>query len=279
MGGDVTYKTVMVHLDLEQYSESALRVTCELADRFKSKVIGVTAGLANVPIHADGMIASSVLEADYEQLNQAIGRCESHFRSALKDFSGPLEWRSDAAYPADFLAQEARAADLLVVGRAENYAALGPNHLLEIGDAVMKAGRPILVVPPRSTSLALNRILIAWKDSAEARRALPAALPLLKQATELTIVEIVADESERSAADERVADVAKWLQRHNVRATARVELSAGNAGSQLDAIASEARIDIIVAGAYGHTRLQEWIFGGVTRHLLQHSSTCALLVH
>ncbi|QWG11122.1 universal stress protein [Bradyrhizobium sediminis] len=275
----MTYKTIMVHLDLEQYSEPALRVTCELADRFKSKVIGVTAGLPNVPIHADGMIASNVLEADYEQLNQAIGRCESHFRSALKDFNGALEWRSDAAYPVDFLVQEARAADLLVVGRAENYNLLGPNHLLEIGDAVMKAGRPVLVVPPRSTSLAFNRILIAWKDSAEARRALPAALPLLKRAKELIIVEITSDESERGAANERVADVAKWLQRHNVPASARVEPSAGAPGSQLEAIASEARADIIVAGAYGHTRLHEWIFGGVTRHLLQHGSTCALLVH
>jgi nucleotide-binding universal stress UspA family protein len=67
--------------------------------------------------------------------------------------------------------------------------------------------------------------------------------------------------------------------RHNVQASARVELSAGDAGSQLDAIALEARIDVIVAGAYGHARLQEWIFGGVTRHLLRQGSACVLLVH
>lgn len=275
----MTYKTVMVHLDLEQPSESALRVTRELADRFKSNVIGVTAGLPNVPVHADGMIATSVLESDYEQLNQAIGRCESHFRSELSDFGGTLEWRADAAYPADFLAREARAADLLVVGRAENYAKFGAQHLLEIGDAVMQAGRPVVVVPPRCTSLALDRILIAWKDSAETRRALPAALPLLRRASELTVVEIVSGESERAAADTRVADVVKWLQRHGIAASARVELSAGDVGSQFDAIAAEARIDLIVAGAYGHTRLSEWIFGGVTRHLLQHGATCAFLMH
>lgn len=276
----MTYKTVMVHLDLGQPSEPALRVTRELADRFKSTVIGVTAGLPNVPVHADGMIATSVLELDDEELNQAIGRCESHFRSALKGVGGALEWRAEAAYPADFLAREARAADLLVVGRAESYAKFGgARHLLQIGDAVMQAGRPIVVVPPRCTSLALNRILIAWKDSAETRRALPAALPLLRQASELTVVEIVSGESERGAADARVADVVKWLQRHGIRASARIELSAVDVGSQLDAIAAEARIDLVVAGAYGHTRLSEWIFGGVTRHLLQHGATCAFLVH
>lgn len=275
----MTYRSLMVYLELEQGSEPALRAACELADRFKSRVIGVTAGLPAAPIHADGMIASSVLEVDYEQLNQAIGRCQARFRSALKDFDGSLEFRSDAANPADFLAAEARAADLLVVGRSENYTALGPHQFLEIGDAVMKAGRPVLVVPPRRTSLALDRILVAWKDTTESRRAISAALPLLRKATELTILEIVSDAEAQDAATARVADVANWLQRHNIQASARVELSAGDTGSQLDAIASEARIDIIVAGAYGHSRLREWIFGGVTRHLLQQSSACAFLVH
>ena len=269
----------MVHLDLEQGSEPALRVACELADRFKSKVIGVTAGLPTANIHADGMIASSVLEVDDERLNQAIARCEARFRSALKGANCILEWRSGAANPADFVAAEARAADVLVVGRLENYRPLGPHQQLAIGDVKMQAGRPVLVVPPRSTSLALDRILVAWKDTAESRKAIPAALPLLRNATELTVVEILSDARERDTADARLADVVNWLQRHNVRASARVELSAGDTGSQLDAIASEARIDVIVAGAYGHTRLREWIFGGVTRHLLQHSSACALLIH
>ena len=269
----------MVHLDLDQGSEPALRVAHELADRFKSKVIGVTAGLPAAPIHADGMIATSVLEVDYEQLNQAISRCEARFRLALKEFSGALEWRSGAANPADFLAAEARAADLLVVGRSENDKAFGPHPLLDIGDAVMKAGRPVLVVPPRRTSLALDRVVVAWKDTAESRRAISAALPLLKKAPEVTIIGIVPGEAERDAATARVADVANWLSRHDVQASARVELSAGDAGSQLDAIASEARIDVIVAGAYGHARFQEWIFGGVTRHLLQQGSACVLLVH
>ena len=275
----MTYRSLMVYLDPEQGSEPALRVARELADQFQSKVIGVTAGLPAAPIHADGMIASSVLEVDYDQLNQAIGRCETRFRSALSDLGSSLEWRSAAANPADFLAAEARAADLLVVGRSENYSAFGPHQQLEIGDAVMKAGRPVLVVPPRRTSLAFDRVLVAWKDTAESRKAISAALPLLRKATELTIIEIVSDEGERDAATARVADVANWLSRHAIKASARVELSAGDTGSQFDAIASEARIDVIVAGAYGHARLQEWIFGGVTRHLLRQNSACVFLVH
>lgn len=269
----------MVHLDVEQVSEPALRVACELADRFKSKVIGVTAGMPAVPIHADGMIASSVLEVDYQQLTEAISRCEAHFRSALRGFGSSLEWRSDVTNPGDFLAAEARAADLLIVGRSENHAFLDQHQLLNIGDVVMRAGRPVLVVPPRGTSLALDRVIVAWKDTAESRKAISAALPLLRRTKELTLIEIASDARDRDAAEARLADVARWLQRHNIAASPRVEISAGDVGSQLDAIASEARVDVIVAGAYGHTRLREWIFGGVTRHLLQRSSACTLLTH
>ena len=90
----------------------------------------------------------------------------------------------------------------------------------------MSAGRPILLAPLCCSVLTPNRILIAWKDTSEARKAVQEAFPLLTQATELTIVEIVSSEVEKDASGERVADVAKWLQRHNVSAATRVELSA-----------------------------------------------------
>ena len=201
------------------------------------------------------------------------------FARRLKASATHQNGASDAAYPADFLATEARAADLLIVGRHEKGEVFIHHQSLDIGDAVMKAGRPMLIVPPRKTSLAFNCVLIAWKDTAEARKAVSAALPLLKHAQEVMIVEIVSDDRARDAAACRVADVAKWLKSHKVTASASAELSAGDAGSHLDAIGSESGVDVIVAGAYGHSRLREWVFGGVTHHLLQQSSMFAFLMH
>jgi nucleotide-binding universal stress UspA family protein len=275
----VTYQSIVVYLDLEQTNESVLRITSDLAENFKSRVIGITAAFPNMPIHSHGKIGSSVRDADYEELKQAIARCESRFHATLEIIGNSSEWRSDAAYPADFLAAEARAADLLIVGWHEKGTVFLKHQSLDIGDAVMKAGRPILVVPPRKTSLALNCVLIAWKDTAQARRAISAALPLLKRAQSVMIVEIVADDREIEAATRRVADVAKWLQSHKVTASASAELSCGDDGSHLDAIASESGVDVIVAGAYGHGRLREWTFGGVTSHLLHRSSMFAFLMH
>lgn len=79
----MTYQSIIVYLNLEQTNESVFRITCALADRFKSRVIGITAGFPNMPVHSHGLIGSSVLEADYKELKQAIARCESRSRKAL----------------------------------------------------------------------------------------------------------------------------------------------------------------------------------------------------
>jgi nucleotide-binding universal stress UspA family protein len=121
--------------------------------------------------------------------------------------------------------------------------------------------------------------MIAWKDTAEARRAIAAALPLLKRAKDVQIVEIVDNDGEKRDAARHVADVAAWLQQHGIKAAATTELSAGNAGSHLDLLAAQNRADVVIAGAYGHSRLREWAFGGVTRHFIHAAKTCTLLMH
>ena len=275
----VTYRSIMVHLDLQSSNESALRVACELADQFDARVIGTTSGLPNMPVHLEGMVASSVLEADYVQLKDAIDRCEARFRDALKPVRCVSEWRAASAYPADFLATEARAADLVIVGRPDDDAVFFPQQSLDIGDAVMQAARPVLIVPPSQTCLPLNRALLAWKDTPQARRAAAAALPLLARIRNVMVVEVVSDPRDKDAAARRVADVAAWLQRHGVAASASAEPTTEDAGDVLRSIAADNAADLIVAGAYGHSRLREWVFGGVTGNLLQHCPICTLLMH
>lgn len=275
----MTYRSIMVHLDPQTSNESALRVACELADRFDARIIGTASGLPNVPVHLEGMVASSVLEADYEQLKVAIDRCEARFRDALKSLHRPSEWRAAADYPADFLAAEARAADLVIVGRPGDDAVFFPQQSLDIGDAVMQAARPVLIVPANQTCLPLHRALLAWKDTPQARRVAAAALPLLASYQDVMVVEIVSDPQDKDAATRRVDDVATWLHRHGVAASARADLTTEDAGDVLRSIAAEHAVDLIVAGAYGHSRLREWVFGGVTRNLLQHCPVSTLLAH
>jgi nucleotide-binding universal stress UspA family protein len=144
-------------------------------------------------------------------------------------------------------------------------------------DLLMQTGRPLLVAPDGIDLLDLRSVLIAWKDTPEARRAIVDALPILRQAKDVAVVEIIEEEPDRLAALSGIREIAVWLSRHGVVASERVPAEKGNAIVQIERIASEVGAGVVVAGAYGHSRLSEWAFGGMTRRLLNPSDRCSLL--
>jgi len=93
------------------------------------------------------------------------------------------------------------------------------------------------------------------------------------------VAEVLEGEDSRDMAHNRVNDVAGWLARHGVVADVIVPEAVDDAAERLDLIASDLGADVVVAGAYGHTRLGEWLFGGVTRDLVTRSTRCSMLVH
>jgi nucleotide-binding universal stress UspA family protein len=138
---------------------------------------------------------------------------------------------------------------------------------------------PVLVVPPEGGVLRARSVIVAWKDTREARRALHDAMPFLKAAEKVLVV-AVCEAEEAKAALEGVREVVAGLSRHGVKADPTVvQAPADLAAARLQDEAREARADLIVAGAYGHSRLGEWIFGGVTRYLLHNPQTFLLLSH
>jgi nucleotide-binding universal stress UspA family protein len=150
---------------------------------------------------------------------------------------------------------------------------------LDPGEALLKLGRPTLVVPESVSSLSADHVVIGWKDTREARRVVQDGLPFFHEASHVTVVEIC-EPDEESAAKQHIDDVVRYLVRHRVKASPRVILRQdGSAADQIVTLAREEDADLIVTGAYGHTRLGEWMFGGVTRDLLANSSVCCLMSH
>jgi nucleotide-binding universal stress UspA family protein len=195
----------------------------------------------------------------------------------MQNHATEVEWRCAEDFPTRHIVQQARACDIIVVGEAARDPLGDPFVQVNPSDLVMQAGRPLLVVPDACSWLDLRSVLVAWKDTAEARRAVSDALPLLRKSTEVSVVEIVEDEADRVAAVSRVGDVVAWLSRHGVRASQQVPEQRGDAATQLDRIATDVGAGMVVAGAYGHSRLSEWILGGVTRRLINPSNRCSLL--
>lgn len=274
----MTYKTLLAHLDLSQSNAELLRVAADLGERFDARLVGIAACQPMQLAYGDGLASGEVMAACRDELESELRRAEAEFRQALNGYRAPLEWRS--TYTTDalpyYVASEARSADLVVTSLATADALDSSRHA-SVGDLVMRAGRPVLVVPLTAARLPFEKIVIAWKDTREARRAVADALPLLAMASQITIVEIAPDPDLPSALG-RVQDVAASLMLHGIKADPLAVVSRGADASRLAGILEEQDADLVVSGAYGHSRLREWAFGGVTHDILK-GGRCALLSH
>jgi nucleotide-binding universal stress UspA family protein len=272
------YATVMVGVALGQPNEARLEIAGQLAERFGATVIGVAAAEFSPPLYfTSGESAQKLVDQGWAAIENRLAELEGEFRAAMQNHATEVEWRCAEDFPTRHIVQQARACDIIVVGEAARDPLGDPFVQVNPSDLVMQAGRPLLVVPDACSWLDLRSVLVAWKDTAEARRAVSDALPLLRKSTEVSVVEIVEDEADRVAAVSRVGDVVAWLSRHGVRASQQVPEQRGDAATQLDRIATDVGAGMVVAGAYGHSRLSEWILGGVTRRLINPSNRCSLL--
>lgn len=273
----MTFSTIMVHLDIDRPDDACLRIATDLAEQFDAKLIGVAAADLESSYYEQGVFAQELFEQLRSDITKRLAEAEERFRSVASQHARQIEWRSAMARPADYVSREARAADLVVTGAIRDGVLSDRPGRLNPGDLVMQAGRPILVVPSEAKYLKLDCAMVAWKEAREARRAVSDALPLLRKAKEVVVAEVIEDEADRTAAHSRLDDVASWLDRHGVAASGRVFHFPGGE-DPLEKL-WEYGADLLVAGAYGHARLREWIFGGFTQNLLRRSPRCALLAH
>jgi len=271
------YKTVMVGLALDRSNNACLRVAGDLAERFGARIIGVAASDIRPPMYfAAGDSAQKILDDEVAAIERRLSELEAEFRAAVESRATALEWRSARSLPVPYLVQQARAADILVIG-ARPETLVDPCAAPDPSDLVMQAGRPLIVVPSTVEWLDLRSVLVAWKDVHEARRAVFDALPILAAAKEVTITEIPEHEGRRAEALAHVADVAAWLRSHGIAANTVVPEKAGGVTGQIESIAANIGAGAVIAGAYGHSRFREWVLSGVTRHLAIESRRCAFL--
>lgn len=278
------YAALMVHTEPDEAAEARLRLAAGLADRFDSALIGLASReVMPPPIITPvlgGAVAVEVLEAEQRRVEAGLRAAHERFREIAERGGRRTGWRSFLDHPAEALAREARAADLLVLGRGGGASWQESLLAVDAGDVLMRAGRPVLVVPPDVSVLEGRRVLVAWKDTREARRAVADALPFLVRAEEVLVAEVVQDAGSREQVSRRLGDVAALLAHHG--ATTRGEALEPLARTVVDELLLAAErhgADLVVAGGYGHARLREWAFGGATRDLLARCPVCCLLSH
>jgi nucleotide-binding universal stress UspA family protein len=272
------YVSLLVHVDLEDQLGGHVSIAADLADLFRARLIGV-AGWApmSVFLAQEALDNPGVGDFHLQDMKTLLDQRGKEFCAAFGRPDRKVEWRSFLDFPTEAVAREARSADLVIIGGIAQ--SKDPFRRLDPPSTILKAGRPVLVVPKGLASLSPKRIAVAWKDAREARRAVWDALPFLQRAESVVIVEVL-EEGVSNGASHRVKDVAKYLTRHRVEIITEQVRPADviPINSLLRLIESE-NIDLLVAGAYGHSWLGEWVFGGVTRDLLTETPICCLFSH
>jgi nucleotide-binding universal stress UspA family protein len=271
----MAFSTIMVHVDGEQ-SASRVRLAAELAGRFSATLIGISACILP-PYRGEGayFVSGEFARQEQRDVMAALERMEASFLADAAPQATKLEWRSERELPEKFVSAEARAADLVVLGRAPK--PMDICRFLDPGAVALRTGRPVLVVPPEVETLKAERIVVGWKDCREARRALQDSLALMREAKSVSVIEAYEDDSEASAR-RRVDDVARYLTRHCVSVrSVRAMPAKSRIAENIVEFAGVEGADLIVAGAYGRSRFDEWAFGGVTRDLLASSSVCCFV--
>lgn len=273
----MSFESLLVFLEADREEANLVHTAVDLASRYGSSITGLSALGIRPPFIADGVVVDVGGEAEIEQMRLHLATKESWFRRLAQERGRAVEWRSSLESPTNRVIREAAGADLILMSQARDVGDIYRRP--DIGEVILRAGRPILVVPEGVRRLDADRIIVGWKNTREARRALADAVPLFARASTVTIVEICEREDGEAARSE-VDDVKRFLERHQVKSTCEfIARPRGAAGEQLLDIAHQAKADLIVTGAYGHTRLGEWIFGGVTRKLLVGSDVCCLMSH
>jgi nucleotide-binding universal stress UspA family protein len=271
----MSYAVLMVHFDATPQSAARLRVAVELSARFNAALIGI-AGRPYLPPFLGYDSALDHGDAEQQEMAGILADIGTKFRASAARIRS-VEWRGTIEDTNTLVARQARAADLVILGRRADQAGL--HYALDPGITILRAGRPLLLVPDDVDALAARRVVVAWKDSRESRRAVQDALPFLRDASEVMMVEVCEYGMELQG-QKSAEDVAGYLRRHKVTIGAMAYLhTERSVAGEILRFAKDEKADLIVAGGYGRSRLGEWMFGGVTRDLLADSPLCCLFSH
>lgn len=281
-------KTILVLLNDSGRSEQLLDASSALARKFDAHLVGLYI-LPAAKVYSDvGMVATPMVFEGYRDL----------FRSKLEEVRGKFdarakldglkaEWRVvDSGFPdiADGAIAEARSAELVVTSQID----YGPDGSIErdlVVRLIMESGRPVLIIPknghfsPSGEGIA-EKAIVGFNGTKESSRAMFDALPLLRMVKETRLVWVDPYKQSGEAGEIPGAEEATVLSRHGIKVIAEPMMTTGhNAGEALLMRANDLGADLLVMGAYAHSRMRELVFGGATRHVLEHMKIPVLMSH
>ena len=280
----MTYRTLLVHVDNSQQCRARVELAVEFASRLPAHLTGIY-----LPFHPPGFpdvvdIAGAGLPPPPppESDTQRLERAEQMFMEICRRQALSPEWITPSLDPNREMQTHARYADLVIVGQEDRTDPETTPARGFVESVVLAGGRPVLILPyagklPRS----FDNILLAWDGGREAARAAADAMPLLCAAKAVHVMHVNRGDRTDALGPIPGLDIGLFFARHGVHVEVTPERGANDiaVGDDLLSRAADMSIDLIVMGGYGHSRVQEWVLGGVTRKLLETMTVPVLMSH
>jgi nucleotide-binding universal stress UspA family protein len=284
MESPMTYKTIMVCLNEVDRIDGLLDVAIEVAEHQGAHILGMYV-IPAVQIYPSVAIDLSpqIFEAYRSFFKRHAHRVKETFDDRMRRSGLNFEWclvNGETPLVADTVIEHGVAADLVIASQVDRTDSFGV-ELDFVERLVMGVGRPLLLVPYSISARTLRgKVLIGWNGTREAARAAFDAIPLLQQAEAVTICWADPQKTLEAPRSIPCAELATALARHNITATAEGFPTAGlTAGQALKTRALDLGAGLLVMGAYGHTRISEFVFGGATDFMLKNMPIPVLISH
>ncbi|MCB5362776.1 universal stress protein [Pusillimonas sp. CC-YST705] len=261
-------KRIGIHLSNDDAGKRRIEIGLQLAKKHEAEVVGI------YPVYGSGG-----LQHEHGVIRQDV---HNQLREAAKVIGVKAEWRVPQGNPEDVLALHARYCDVLIMSKAERSVSAS-SLIANLPEAVvMAAGRPVLMLPNYGTISPIGRrILFCWDQRREAARAFADAAPFLRACEELVILEIDRDHKRLGESDIHPDDISRYCTSLGYPTPKRLEKTSAEhgVGNVILNAATDTGSDLIVMGAYGHSRMREWVMGGASRTLLSTMTVPVLLAH
>ena len=281
----MSYKTILAYLPSPETADRLLDTALPFVREHDAHFIGLHV-IPRPPVMFGVMAAempAAIIAQQEEILAQHADRLKEQFLTRCKKADVKGEWRCNKVHYDDLVTDvvgQSLCADLILVGQEQS--STTARDLDVPARIVMEAGRPVLVIPYTGTFRSIGQhVIIAWNGTREAARAAFDALPLMRNAKSIRVLAIDPDSKSEYDSIALGDELALSLARHDLKAEVTVTKRGGGvsvADELLNQVANDG-CDLLVMGCYGHSRLREALFGGVTVNLLEHMTAPVLMAH
>lgn len=280
-------KKILVCVDSSAESLARVETAFNLAAAGGASVTAVLPIHIEIPaiptstMHGGWYMGEKIIAKSREQAMQSAKMIEEACKLLAEQYQQDLEWKQKEGDVALIVSEEARYHDLLLLGKPDP-AHTSPSYRNSLNSILVESGTQCLVMPDAAPGFrnTAQKILIAWDGGREAAQAVRGSIHFLHQSDEIFILTAYRGGDDKSAMEHMNQRLIELLSAHNIEArTLMVQQEGVSSGKSILKQATAIEADLIVMGAYGHSRFREIILGGATRYLLQHAAVPVLFAH